>query len=832
MRKPALRSCANSLTLSMISHATVLLLLTMVVVQATKCDESESRLGSDLLEEAFDSSSSSTRSLTTSCQNYPQFVLNAGNKNKLTCEIVHRAEEYLRYNFCQIEEVSTHCEIACGTCCANDRFFRIIIGDGRKKWCKWLESIADEEKIRRCQEYNNGRWVKEACAKACGDCKIEPAPQPIDCENDRSYRIVLNNRNGQKKNCIWLKSLSEADRNLWCRKMNNGQEVRKACSKSCGFCQDPPLDQPEGPNLVVVMTDEHNYRTLSAYRDFLVTKHGEAKTDVWGPDALISTPNIDSLAKDGAMLTNYYTAAPVCTPSRSSFMSGMYPHFTGSDTNNGAMNLDVTTFAQVLQEANYATSYVGKWHLDGNEIPGWDTNVGREFGFEENKYRFNRGHWKYFEDVPNSDRVQEYNYTNSDLFENRYEKHFSTDFLFDRGIDFIKNSVRKKEQFALFLSIPDPHAPNEVRPPYDNLYDETFFKVPTTGRSAMTKDPASPIWQVMDLADRGRPDDLDEMEEFLDAFEKSDWWQDYMRKYFGMVRCIDENIGKLLNSIKGSGIENNTILVFTSDHGDMLMEHGKIDKGSPFETSAGIPFLIRYPEKIPASKVIETPSSSVDFAPTILSLMGIQHGLHFQGKDAIEALVSDDLSPIDYDKVIFSADYSNGRWVMAMAGGFKLVIGRTGAPWLFDLHSDPEEITNFIESPFHEEIKAKLQNALVEAINSNLIKFDIGNGSFLDTPKCIDELDILPLSSNQKYLCSDIGTKTSSTKCDKQRKIQIHCPDTCNICNEDSEGRILLPDGVARTCKEMDDGQWCNKRGKKFCPITCAKEEKGSEDFI
>uniref|UniRef100_A0A7S3V830 Sulfatase N-terminal domain-containing protein n=1 Tax=Chaetoceros debilis TaxID=122233 RepID=A0A7S3V830_9STRA len=828
MRKPALRSCANSLTLSMISHATVLLLLTMVVVQATKCDESESRLGSDLLEEAFDSSSSSTRSLTTSCQNYPQFVLNAGNKNKLTCEIVHRAEEYLRYNFCQIEEVSTHCEIACGTCCANDRFFRIIIGDGRKKWCKWLESIADEEKIRRCQEYNNGRWVKEACAKACGDCKIEPAPQPIDCENDRSYRIVLNNRNGQKKNCIWLKSLSEADRNLWCRKMNNGQEVRKACSKSCGFCQDPPLDQPEGPNLIVVMTDEHNYRTLSAYRDFLVTKHGEAKTDVWGPDALISTPNIDSLAKDGAMLTNYYTAAPVCTPSRSSFMSGMYPHFTGSDTNNGAMNLDVTTFAQVLQEANYATSYVGKWHLDGNEIPGWDTNVGREFGFEENKYRFNRGHWKYFEDVPNSDRVQEYNYTNSDLFENRYEKHFSTDFLFDRGIDFIKNSVRKKEQFALFLSIPDPHAPNEVRPPYDNLYDETFFKVPTTGRSAMTKDPASPIWQVMDLADRGRPDDLNEMGEFLDAFESSDWWQDYMQKYFGMVACLDENVGKLLNSIKGNGIENDTILVFTSDHGDMLMEHGKIDKGSPFDTSAGIPFLIRYPEKILAGKVIETATSSVDFAPTILSLMGIQHDVNFQGKDTVEALVSEDLSPIDSNKVIFSADYSNGRWVMAVAGGFKFVIGRTGTPWLFDLHHDPDEIVNFIDSPFHEEIKLKLQNTLVEAINNNLIKFDIGNGSFLDKPKCIDEEDILPLSSNKKYLCSDIGTEISADKC-KQRKIQLHCPDTCNICNEDSEGRILLPDGVARTCEEMDDGEWCNKRGKMFCPVTCAKDESGSE---
>ena len=83
----------------------------------------------------------------------------------------------------------------------------------------------------------------------------------------------------------------------------------------------------------------------------------------------------------------------------------------------------------------------------------------------------------------------------------------------------------------------------------------------------MTNDPAPPTWQVMDLADRGRPDDLNEMGEFLDAFESSDWWQDYMQKYFGMVACLDENVGKLLNSIKGNGIENDTILVFTSDHG-------------------------------------------------------------------------------------------------------------------------------------------------------------------------------------------------------------------------------------------------------------------------
>ena len=130
----------------------------------------------------------------------------------------------------------------------------------------------------------------------------------------------------------------------------------------------------------MIITDEHNLRTIGCYRDVL---KGEQK-HVWGKDAIVDTPNIDRLAAEGAIFENFYTVAPLCTPSRASFMSGLYPHKTGgSQYNHGRMNDDVVTFAQVLQEQRgYRTGYIGKWHLNGDEKPGWGNSF-RKFGFTD-----------------------------------------------------------------------------------------------------------------------------------------------------------------------------------------------------------------------------------------------------------------------------------------------------------------------------------------------------------------------------------------------------------------------------------------------------------------
>ncbi len=206
----------------------------------------------------------------------------------------------------------------------------------------------------------------------------------------------------------------------------------------------------------MVLTDEHNYRTLSCYRDYLASKIGADKADVWGDATRLDTPNIDKLAKQGALFSNFYTVAPLCTPSRASFMTGLYPSSTGgSELNHGEMDGTLKTFASVLQEERgYRTGYFGKWHLDGEEIPGWGAN-GRPFGFDNNKYRWNRGHFKYLDEVKG--KMKGYDIDQVDLISGKQEEHYTTDYLVDRGIEFMKRAVENDKQFAMVISIPDPH---------------------------------------------------------------------------------------------------------------------------------------------------------------------------------------------------------------------------------------------------------------------------------------------------------------------------------------------------------------------------------------
>jgi arylsulfatase A-like enzyme len=220
------------------------------------------------------------------------------------------------------------------------------------------------------------------------------------------------------------------------------------------------------PNLIMIITDEHNLRTLGCYRDFFVNENQDRQAYVWGDNRYVETPFIDSLAAEGALFTNFYTVAPLCTPSRASFMTGLFPQKTGSESNHGQMNSDMETFATVLRlQKDYKTGYFGKWHLNGSTKPGWGDNS-RKFGFEDTHYQWNRGHWKFLNEKGDG-TMEAFNYTEAEYkYIGEEDKHFATDFLFDRGIEFMDKAQEQDESFAFVLSIPDPHVPNDVRPPY------------------------------------------------------------------------------------------------------------------------------------------------------------------------------------------------------------------------------------------------------------------------------------------------------------------------------------------------------------------------------
>ena len=444
------------------------------------------------------------------------------------------------------------------------------------------------------------------------------------------------------------------------------------------------------PNLVIVMTDEHNFRTLGCYRDQLA----EDQAFVWGKGVKVDTPHLDSLAAEGALLNNFYVSSPVCSPSRAAFQTGLMPHLTGMPMNDKPMHDHMVTFAEVLGNNGYATGYFGKWHLDGIGKPQWAPE--RKFGWQDNRYMFNRGHYKKLKDTEDGPRVDAkigqngipaYDLNNAD------ENSYATDFLMDRSLEFIREN--KDGPFCVMLSLPDPHGPNRVREPYWDKYRPMQFQAPKT----MFKDVSeAPAWSS--LAGNNYISDLE-----LN--------QNQMAAIFGMVECIDDNMGKLSRELKRLNLEENTIVVFTSDHGDLMGEHRRHNKGVPYEASAKVAFLLKHPKQVQAGKVIHTVMTSVDFAPTILSMMGIGNGLPMgQGNDLSNRFQNGNMDIRDERIAYMRAIGMLPAWVAAVTDGYKLVISQMDKPWLFDLEEDPDELINFYHDPAYREIRERMTNAL------------------------------------------------------------------------------------------------------------------------
>lgn len=299
------------------------------------------------------------------------------------------------------------------------------------------------------------------------------------------------------------------------------------------------------------MTDEHNFRTLSCYRELMTEEQGNP----WGKGVNLDTPHIDWIAHNGAICDSFYATGPVCTPSRGCWMTGQYPYINGAYKNDQPMKESAKTFAHMFNDNGYETGYIGKWHLAGTSKPGWaPENNG---GFKDHRYMINRGHWKQFEDTKNGPRVKArdakdrltYSVVGAD------KVSFATDYLSGKTIDFIKKN--KKKPFFCFLSIADPHSPNTVRAPYDKMFSHLKPQMPKTSKRDMSK---APSWA-----------------------QKKGGQINYLPKYLGMVKCIDDNVGRIINTLRNESLLDNTIIIFTSDHGALLGEHGRHHKGVPLE---------------------------------------------------------------------------------------------------------------------------------------------------------------------------------------------------------------------------------------------------------
>ena len=478
--------------------------------------------------------------------------------------------------------------------------------------------------------------------------------------------------------------------------------------------------KPDHYNLLIYHCDELNFRTLGCYRKLM--KPDQAL--VWGPKAVLDTPNIDRIAAGGAICTSFYATTPLCSPSRSSFVSGRYPQNTPVTTNNVPMSDKVVTFAEVLRRAGYATGYAGKWHLDGDGKPQWAPK--RQFGFADNRYMYNRGHYKQMEDTPKGPRVKARDAHDKPTYDVKGadEKSFTTDYLTGKAMDFIR--AHKDQPFCYMLSVPDPHDPNTVRPPYDTMFNDVPFEAP---RTMHTPGPV-PAWGPRQVSSLRQP---------------------YMQQYFGMIKCIDDNVGKVLKELDDLGLTDRTIVVFTADHGDLCGEHGRFNKGVPFEGSARIPFLVRAPGLVKPGTVVKEALSCVDFAPTILGLLGQERPRDADGRDTSGLLLGKHWMKQVGD-VVFLRGASNpgkaGQWLAAVTPRYKLVVSPVDKPWFFDLEKNPDETTNFFDDPAYRDELRKLAEYLQvyghvfkdPDVEQPLIKADLewmakGTGPYRNPPR-------------------------------------------------------------------------------------------------
>ena len=436
----------------------------------------------------------------------------------------------------------------------------------------------------------------------------------------------------------------------------------------------------EKPNLLVIMTDEHNFRTLGCYRDILPP----AQAFVWGEGLKVETPNIDFLADEGVLLSKFYSVTPVCSPSRGSFVSGLYPQKTGVPVNDVPMYDHVITFAEVLKEAGYETGYAGKWHLDGEGKPQWEP--ARKFGFTDNRYMFNRGHWKKLADTPQGPKVDARNNQGSINYDlnGADEKSYTTDFLTDKTIEFIKKN--KDNPFCYMVSYPDPHGPDRVRPPYDTMYNNLAFKAPLTYNKTGERIPSWAMLQKKVGIDQSN--------------------------YFGMVKCIDDNIGRIINHLRQNGLLDKTIIVFTSDHGDLRAEHRRQNKGVPLEASAKVPFIVYAPSLKQKGQNIGNAFNSVDFAPTILGLMALKNLHEMDGTDFSELLMDPDRQEGWQDFTVVRSTAKNRKWIAAVTSRYKLVLSEQDGSWLLDLEINPDETINYIDHSENQKVVRDLANKL------------------------------------------------------------------------------------------------------------------------
>ena len=417
------------------------------------------------------------------------------------------------------------------------------------------------------------------------------------------------------------------------------------------------------PNLLVVMTDDQRYDAVGIVQ----REQGELARFPW-----FETPNMDRLAQQGTRFRNAFVVCSLCSPSRAAFLTGRYNHLNGIIGNREPLPPDTETYASLLRRSGYTTGYVGKWHMDGQS--------GQRPGFDYSASFVGQGRYK---DCP-------FEVNGAVTQTSGWVDDVATDY----GIEFLKQSRHKP--FLLIVGYKTPHGPRtaeSVPERLANIYADAEIEPPANAEH-------EPPYRDSERASgRNRRRQTAAMQGH--------------QVYFQLLKGVDENLGRLLNALDEMGVADDTVVVFTSDNGYFLGEHGLGDKRAAYDESLRIPLLIRTPNGTPGT-VSDAMVLNIDLAPTILGLAGIQVPEAVQGR-SLQPLLVGESSP-DWRTAYFYEYFEEQPFptptvFAARTDAAKLIRYPGHDDWteLYDLQRDPHEMKNLVGDPASADLLRRMQ---------------------------------------------------------------------------------------------------------------------------
>ncbi|MGM0621874.1 MAG: sulfatase family protein [Bacteroidota bacterium] len=482
--------------------------------------------------------------------------------------------------------------------------------------------------------------------------------------------------------------------------------VLTSCKQS-----EKPVEQP---NILFIMTDDHSFQTLSAYSD-----------------KLIKTPNLDRIADEGVVFTNSFVGNSICAPSRATLLTGKHTHVNGQINNRVTFDGSQVTFPKLLQKAGYQTAMIGKWHLKSDPT-----------GFD------------YWNILPGQGEY--YNPDFIEMGEKNQVEGYCTTLTTDFALDWLDGRDSEKP-FCLLLHHKAPHRtwqPDTIHfdefrgktyPVPDNFFDDyegrkaaaeqklsirendmdirydlkmqdeqIESRFPGMDHTARMNEKQKKAWEA-----HYNPIKKDFLERNLQGKELDIWkYQRYMQDYLACIRSVDENVGRVLDYLKEKGLDENTLVVYTSDQGFYMGEHGWFDKRFMYEESLRTPLLMRLPRGYTAKGEVTEMVQNIDYAPTFLDFAGVAIPSEIQG-ESMKPLLAEEKNVewrdgIYYHYYEFPNEHMVKRHYGIRTGRYKLIHFYNDIDeWeLYDLATDPDEMNNLIDSQEHAALIDSLKTEL------------------------------------------------------------------------------------------------------------------------